>query len=595
MRFVRPAVALALILSLPTLSDPASAAPPAQQKPATTLQVFSRETVVDVSVTDAQGNPVRGLTKEDFTVMEDNKAQAIKSFEEFTGNRATTEPLPKLPPHVYTNLQPPPAGNALNLLLLDGLNTAPPDATDPDQTSWSFAIQAQVKKGAQKFVNTMPPGTRVVVLGLSRGLRILQGVSSDPALLSAAIDTMDMNMDGRGNTIPQWCAMQDTRDRMTMEALNQIAADTTAIKGKKNLIWYSAGFPTITDSRVNATAGGKVFTETNPEGKTINTPSPIQGCLPDYSQDLLKTYGLLAAAQITVYPIGARILGSNIANPVGPGPLFDPTESIPYGEAVADEEFSLEAMADATGGKAFYNTNDLGAAAVQAAGDGANYYTLSYVPPGKKYDWGHHKIKIEVDQPGLHLTYRQTYDAVDPATIRPAPGLTLVQTAAEDAPIDIRVAMGRSMPTSTQILFDVQVEPSTAPLNPNEPPGTILGTLDPAVKAKLKDKPLTRYGFQYAVPARQFPFVNAPDGSHKSSIDFDIAVYDAEGKLVTGLSQSVKMSITPERFPQFIQGPIRFLQQIDLPPGALFLRIGVLDPAANKIGTLEIPLTVPSK
>jgi hypothetical protein len=38
--------------------------------------------------------------------------------------------------------------------------------------------------------------------------------------------------------------------------------------------------------------------------------------------------------------------------------------------------------------------------------------------------------------------------------------------------------------------------------------------------------------------------------------------------------------------------PIRFLEQIDLPPGQLFVRVGVLDRTSNKVGTLELPLKV---
>jgi len=41
--------------------------------------------------------------------------------------------------------------------------------------------------------------------------------------------------------------------------------------------------------------------------------------------------------------------------------------------------------------------------------------------------------------------------------------------------------------------------------------------------------------------------------------------------------------------------PIGFTQQIDLPPGQLFVRVGVLDHATNKVGTLELPLTVGRK
>jgi hypothetical protein len=113
---------------------------------------------------------------------------------------------------------------------------------------------------------------------------------------------------------------------------------------------------------------------------------------------------------------------------------------------------------------------------------------------------------------------------------------------------------------------------------------------------ELKDKPLTRYDIAYAVPARQLAFADSPDGaSHKLSLDFDIAAYDGEGKLVTSLSQTITPSLTTDQTQQLAKGPFRFFQQIDLPSGLHFLRIGVRDGNSNKIGTLEIPLTIPKK
>src|ERR1700677_2943543 len=79
----------------------------AQTAPTPTLKVYSRETIVDVTVTDSKGDPVHGLKQEDFTVKEDGKPQPIRSFEEFGSQ--TVPDQPKLPPNVYTNLQPAPA------------------------------------------------------------------------------------------------------------------------------------------------------------------------------------------------------------------------------------------------------------------------------------------------------------------------------------------------------------------------------------------------------------------------------------------------------------------------------------------------------
>jgi hypothetical protein len=145
------------------------------------------------------------------------------------------------------------------------------------------------------------------------------------------------------------------------------------------------------------------------------------------------------------------------------------------------------------------------------------------------------------------------------------------------------------MPTSTGLLFDVQVEPSTEPPKPADPP--IFGALDP----KLKSKALTRYGFQFALPGHQIAFTDAANAARLGSLEFDLAAYNADGKLVTSLSQSIQLPLTAGQAAQLAKGPFRFFQQLDLPPGQLFLRIGVLDRTSNQLGTLEIPLTVPKK
>ena len=554
--------------------------PPPPRPPTATLQVYARETIVDVTITDAKGNPVHGLKKEDFTVKEDGKPQPIRGFHEY-GIQPPQAPPPKLPPNVYTNLQPPPASSAVNIFLVDFLNIAAMPGFDipgaGDVQSRAIAAQNAVKREAKKYVASMPPGTRVIVLGLSNNLRTLQGSTSDPALLSASIDTLDYNAEGRVSTYEMFCALAHMRTRMTLESLNQIAADASAIKGKKNLLWFSVGIPWITD------------------------PSARAECLPDYFPDLLKTYGLLTAAQIAVYPIDARGVPTVMPDTfiTSTGRLWQETSRLPakpYSDAqmdwattTAEQQLAMESWAEATGGAAFYNSNDLAGLITKAVDTGSDYYTLTYAPPGQKYNWAHHNIKVVVvDQPDLHLVYRQTYDAVDPATIKPLPGLTLATAPPETTgPVAMRLAMGRAMPTSSDILFDVQVQPSDEPAKPSDPP--VFGALD----VNLKAKPLTRYGFQYVLPGRQIVFTTAPNGTRKGTLEFDIAAYDTQGKLVTSLGQSINLPLTADQARQLAKGPFRFFQQLDLPPGQLFLRIGVLDRTSNKVGTLEIPVTIP--
>jgi VWFA-related protein len=408
----------------------------------------------------------------------------------------------------------------------------------------------------------MPAGTRVAVLGSANTghLRVLQGVSSDPALLSAAVDSMQYDTNASMEiypsnvpnymqmTIDSWCSQQAVRNRMTLESLNQIAADAVGIKGRKNLLWFTTGIPTMTDPNYNPVS---------------------QHCLPDYSTDLKKTYGLLAAAQVTVFPISVRGV---------------PAEADQIGESWPDEHLSLEAVAEATGGTAYYNSNDLEAGISKAIASGSDYYTLTYVPPGTKYDGRHHTIKLEADRPDLHLIYRDEYYAEDPSKMTPTVGLTLATLPPEVSGGDMKAAMSRSLPTSSQLLFYVAVEPSSEPAKPDDPPE--MGTLDPS----FKDKPLTRYTFSYSISAGRLAYSNGPNATHNGSLELDLAAYDADAKLVTGLSQTVTMSLNDKTVAN--KEPLSFSQQIDLPAGQLFVRIGVLDHTSNKVGTLEIPLKV---
>ncbi len=57
-------------------------------------------------------------------------------------------------------------------------------------------------------------------------------------------------------------------------------------------------------------------------------------------------------------------------------------------------------------------------------------------------------------------------------------------------------------------------------------------------------------------------------------------------------SQTMKLPLTAGEYKQFIATPFQFLQEIDLPPGLITLRAGVLDTVSQKLGTVDIPITV---
>src|SRR5258708_30661044 len=111
--------------------SPANRQSPVQEKPPV-LKVTTRLVLVDVVALDRKGVPVTDLKSEDFTLMEEDREQKIRSFSYHDSgtqgttmaadSAAVTEPA-KLPPNHFTNVPRYNTSRALNIILLDGLNT----------------------------------------------------------------------------------------------------------------------------------------------------------------------------------------------------------------------------------------------------------------------------------------------------------------------------------------------------------------------------------------------------------------------------------------------------------------------------------------
>ena len=86
------------------------------------FRTTTREVVVDVVVTKNNGEPVAGLGKQDFTLMEDGKPQSIDFFEERTISTpmpGALPTMPSMPAGTRTNVPPAPESDAVDVLLLD--------------------------------------------------------------------------------------------------------------------------------------------------------------------------------------------------------------------------------------------------------------------------------------------------------------------------------------------------------------------------------------------------------------------------------------------------------------------------------------------
>jgi len=398
------------------------------------------------------------------------------------------------------------------------------------------------RRAARDFIKSMAPGTRVALLALGDKLTVLEGPTSDPAALVKVVNTYvkPLLVEAIG------CTRQVALGWATLDQLRLVATYLSGVKGRKNLIWIGNGIVELT---------------------AVPEPPKPANCQ-DWKLPLQQTYDLLEDAQVTVYPLdpqGVTLLGSR--------------------------QLAMEAVAEATGGAALYENNDMKSMMVKAVDMGSSYYSLSYVPPSLAYDGKYHRISIKVDRPGVHLVYRKGYSAEDPTQLA-HPSETVFGVKTHGTPPTappanpLAAAMSPIAPPATQMLFDVRIDPTTAAPDPFDPP--VIGQLNP----KLKKLALTRYDFLFALPQSQIAFADAGGGTYSSSLEFEVAAFDTDGRLETVRSQTMQLPLTQEEYREFIQKPFQFFLQLDLPPGQSTLRAGILDGVSKKVGTVEIPVTV---
>ena len=596
---------LAVAASCPPAFAQTAPAQPAPG-PITTLKANAQLVVVDVVVTDSKQNPIHNLKASDFTLLENGTAQQITGFEEHAvlspAELTKIPPMRPLPAGIFTNFSPVPAGTAVNVLLLDALNTHMKD-------------QSYVIDQLREFLKNTPVGTRIAIFVLNDRLTMLQGFTSDLALLKSVVakstpgssmllsDSSGHSDDvGNGGTqtasevmsgiaggdmeqlissIQQSEAQQATMDTLnrsqqTLDAMNQLAHYLSGIPGRKNLIWFSGSFP-IT-----------ILPEPG-----IAHPFDVVGSSAD---EFRETSRPLARAQVAVYPIDARgleFLGTPIAkdsSPVtsaGRGLTNVMNKSF---QDNANEHGTMNQMAADTGGHAFVDTSGLSAAVGKAIETGSNYYTLSYVPANSKQDGAFRKIQVKLAQQGVTLSYRSGYYADEPEGKRKS----APEYSASQPPNTLTRAMMRGAPAATEILLKMQVLPANNIEENSVVPGNVL-KVNAATKAMAKG-PFRRYAIDIAADARDIQITKTPDGHYQFATEVLTFVYDANGLLINTVAQKARGNLTASTYANMLRTGLPFHQEVSVPvDGNYYLRISVHDLETDRIGAVEVPVASVAK
>ncbi|MGC1420831.1 MAG: VWA domain-containing protein [Terracidiphilus sp.] len=558
----------------------------------------ARAVLVDVVVTDSHGNPVPGLRQQDFKLTENGKPESVVFFEEHKGAAVVPIELPKMPPNVFTNVPVAPEADALNVLLLDAMNTP--------QTDQSY-VRAQVLE----FLKTMKPGTPLAVFSLDANLRLVQGFTGSPSTLLASLqdkkngvwpetiafshstkDDLDdqaelnrrvMMLGGPGHTDAGIDALrQDQQNEkvyqsvqrvaVTAEGLENIARYLAKIPGRKNLIWFASRFPMAFFPVANGNGA-------LPVGRRTGGLAPAEN-IRIQSARLKETADLLTVSRVAIYPVGARgvetVIGSDADQQYLPA-----GGNLPEIRDGADNYSTMRELASETGGEVVAGTNDFSKAIARAIDNGSHFYTLSYTPSNPKMDGQFWSIEVSIPEAKYTLAYRKGYYALD-SDHAPAESKSSPKEKTAATPNALQPLLLRGAPSSTEILYGARV----APVDPQPKPNAARA----GKNAKLTG-PTKRYAVDLMIRWTDVKLQLAVDGKRTGKIQVELLAYDRDGHALNWQGGTLAMNLAPDVYAAIQRSGVPAHFEIDVPSDKdVFLATGVYDWQSGKAGTLEIPL-----
>jgi len=562
-------------------------------EPAAAFQAITRMVTIEVVAKDGQGRHASGLKASDFQVFEQSPSrgkekheQKIAAFQEVRVAElaSQTSSETQVPEGVHTNLvtlqkNPVPP----TILLVDGLNT-------------DLKYQAQVHVQMVRMLRSLPRDVPVAVYLFGHHLRMLQDFTTDPSLLQAALekastaagvgvarldprddpDTLSAEFEKMNDAsettvvtvprfgyvredpkpIPQWvvdavkrfeqevyASSMDMRVQQTIEALVSLGRHVAGYPGRKNLLWISTSFPIYLSPLIDDS--GKPITEITGLNDTG---------LRNYWPQLQMLTSVLSEAKVAVYPI----------NPAGvqvPA-LFEAVNRVrdysgrKTGESLqretvmrANEQDTMQAIAEGTGGKICTGNNDLADCVRRAVDDSSTYYEIAYYPDSRNWNGEYRKIIVKTREPGLHLAYRQGYFA------RPEGG---------DNPKDQRAALQQA--ACEDYLSATSISFSAKNLPPDSP---------------------ERLKFYLTINSSALTFTPTSDGSREMDIVVAVCTFDQIGWPFQFMSDTIRRKFDEREYQSLTAHGLPHIVSVPGPKPAA-LRLLIKDIPSGRLGSVHI-------
>lgn len=609
------------------------------------LRIESELVQIDLVVTDKQGKPVRDLKREDFELFEDGKRQNITHFAAGTASQparwlATEKRESTSPTRPTTTARPnekaekaAEAPDRHIVLAVDDYHLSP-------------ANLVYVRRALDKFISEqMAAADRVALIAASGSLGLFQQFTSERPVLQRAINRLSVrekNLENNFN-IPRITEHQaeliEFGDRDAMElAIKEIQRYETQDQnpqggqagggasrqggggrggqGQQPTINPNGPSPRETlEYRVRSQARMVLAMNGNYTQATLSTlESAIRNLrqLPGrkilillsdgfflsgtgvYSKlmDLRRITDAATRAGVVIYSIDARGLvtvsiGGDATERVELEPSMANAQSRIQLSAVNAKRDGLSALAEATGGTLFYNSNDLNLGLQRVMDANESYYVLAYEPPESRRDGRFHKIEVRVarqsngaDGAELKVRTRGGYLAPDEKAENDARKAEqkrqeqLKNLPPEKLTQELRAERDKQMAAGIGSLFPLRDIPTELAADFVD-----LATFSGAI-------------LNAHISAANLSFDEAK-GRRQSVVEIAGYFFDERGKTAASFNERININAQPESFELLLRHGFNYRRLVDLKPGFYQARVAVREEKTGRMGSITAWVEIP--
>jgi len=517
---------------------------------------------VDAVITDSKGRLVTDLRPEELDIREDGKSQTIThlSLVELESKEVIRQPNPldkTSPPLPPVRLRPEEVHRTIALVV--------------DDLGLSFESTYFVREALKKFLDKqMQPNDLVAIIRTSGGIGALQQFTSDKRLLYAAADKVKWNPRGRGNVYAFAPAAgdplavrakddatiarnvdqdleqfrEDVFSVGTLGALNHVVRGLNHLPGRKSILLISDGLP---------------ITNRSDPARNIRVISRLRSLIDLANRSAVVIYTLdargLPILELTASDNTSSMIAEEVERSMSNrrSTFFDSQEGLVY-------------LADATGGFAVRNNNDINSGIRRVIDDQKGYYLIGYRPDESTFEKisgrrKYHKLSLRVNRPGkFNVRMRSGFFGITDAE-RVATGMTPVQEL-----ISALISPFGSSGVNLRL--------------------TSLYASDPKLGSIMRS--------YLHINGRDLTFTPEADGWHKTVFDILAFTFGDNGVVVDQLSRRQTMQVRGPVYQRLMKEGFTYHLTVPIKkPGAYQLRTAIRDDASGRVGAASQFIDVP--